>query len=300
MGYSDYNIGSRFLRSEAKGFYKKSSDEVFTQQKEKNIHESMSPKGVVKRECFDSETHPNTIPIILNMDVTGSMMTIPEYLVKDGLPKMMGSMIQSGIPDASLLFTAIGDHECDKFPLQIGQFESGDEELDLWLTRSYLEKGGGGNAGESYLLAHYFAAFHTNIDSFNKRGKRGFLFTIGDEPGLRSLPGRAIDEIMGTTGSKTYTDRELLAEAEKMYDVYHLVLLHSSGAQRSVKYWKDLLGQKCIEVNDYRDVSKVITDIVVKNTTGGIAQHISMVNGEMVIPIKPEVEINPLDIPTML
>ena len=108
----------------------------------------------------------------------------------------MGGLIQNGIPDPTLLFLAIGDHECDKSPLQVGQFESGDPELDLWLTRTWLEKGGGGNAGESYLLAHYFAAYHTDIDAYNKRGKRGFLFTVGDEPGLTSLPGRVIDEIM--------------------------------------------------------------------------------------------------------
>jgi hypothetical protein len=297
MGNSSYSYSSRTLRSEAKGFYKKSMDEVFTQQKERKIHESMSPKGVKKREAFDSPTHPNTVPIILNLDVTGSMMTIPDFLVKDGLPKMMGGLIQNGIPDASLLFTAIGDHECDRFPLQIGQFESGDEELDLWLTRTYLEKGGGSNAGESYLLAHYFAAFHTDIDSFKKRGQRGFLFTVGDEPGLRTLPGRAIDEIMGTTGSKTWTDRELLAEAEKMYDVYHIILEHSEGAKRSLAYWKGLLGQKCIVVKDPADVAKTITEIVVKNTTGNIARELNIVDGEIHIPDAPKPDI---EIPNML
>lgn len=297
MGNSSYSYSSRSLRSEAKGFYKKSMDEVFTQQKERKIHESMSPRGVAKREARDSETHPNTVPIILNLDVTGSMMTIPDFLVKDGLPKMMGGLIQNGIPDATLLFTAIGDHECDRFPLQIGQFESGDEELDLWLTRTYLEKGGGGNAGESYLLAYYFASFHTDIDSYSKRGQRGFLFTVGDEPGLRSLPGRAIDEIMGTSGSKTWSDRELLAEAEKMYDVYHLVLEHSRGATKSIPYWKDLLGQKCIVVKNSADVAKVITDIVVKNTTGNVAQEVFIVNGEIKVPEPPKTET---EVPNML
>jgi len=295
MGYGDYNSKSRSIRAESSGFYTKSTADTFTQSKIGKIHESMSPKGVIKREAFDSKEHPNSVPIILSLDVTGSMMSIPEYMVKDGLPKMMGGLIQNGIPDPSLLFLAIGDHECDKSPLQVGQFESGDPELDLWLTRTWLEKGGGGNAGESYLLAHYFAAFHTDIDSYNKRGKRGFLFTVGDEPGLTSLPGRVIDEIMGTPGHQSMTDREVLAAAEKMYDVYHLVLLHSGGAQRSIPYWKDLLGQKCIEVKDYTEVSRVITDIVVKNTTGADAKHVTIVNGDVKV-----VDTPPMDIPTML
>lgn len=294
MGYGDYNIKSRMLRAESSGFYTKSTADTFTQTREGKIHESMSPKGVKKREAFDSPDHPNTVPIIVSLDVTGSMMSIPAYLVKDGLPKMMGGLIQNGISDPSLLFLAIGDHECDRSPLQVGQFESGDPELDLWLTRTWLEKGGGGNAGESYLLAHYFAAFHTDTDAYNKRGKRGFLFTIGDEPGLKTLPGRVIDEIMGTEGNQTMTDRELLTAAEKMYDVYHLVLLHSDGARRSLPYWKDLLGQKCIEVKDYTEVSHVITDIVVKNTTGSDAKHVTIVNGDVQVVEDPAIDIPPM------
>ena len=271
MGASFYDIGERSLRSESVGYSSKSVDEVFTQQRLKIAHESMIPKGIKKRECRDSAEHPATIPIILNLDVTGSMLSIPADLIKEGLPKMMGGLIQNGAADASLLFTAIGDHECDRFPLQVGQFESGDAELDLWLTRSYLEGGGGCNAGESYLLAHYFAAFHTETDAYSKRGKRGFLFTVGDEPGLRTLPGRVIDEIMGTTGSKTYSDKELVSEAQKMYECYHLVLTHSSRATSSIGYWKDLLGQNCIEVKTASDVPKIITDIVVKNTLYSVA-----------------------------
>jgi hypothetical protein len=161
----------------------------------------------------------------------------------------------------------VGDHECDDYPLQVGQFESGDSELDMWLTRTYIEGGGGGNAGESYLLTWYFAANHTSIDSFEKRGKRGFLFTIGDEPCLKNLPQSAIKEIMGETakGQGGYSDAELLKKAQESYNVYHLHITHSMGAKSSLKYWKELLGQNCIEVADYRDVAKTVAKIVKDN-----------------------------------
>ena len=40
--------------------------------KQKNIDAALDPKGVI-RECCDNEEHPNTLPVILALDVTGSM-----------------------------------------------------------------------------------------------------------------------------------------------------------------------------------------------------------------------------------
>lgn len=147
MGFTSYSTTDRIIRATTSGFYSKSSSDIFSQSKERKIHEQMNPANIVFRECCDSEAHPNTIPVQLYLDVTGSMGKIPHELIKDGLPTMVGSLIQNGIKDVSLMFGAIGDHECDKFPLQVAQFESGDAELDMWLTRTYLEGGGGGNAG---------------------------------------------------------------------------------------------------------------------------------------------------------
>lgn len=55
---------------------------------------------------------------------------------------------QSTIPDPQVLFSAIGDAHTDCAPLQIGQFESG-LEMDDWLTKIYLESGGGGGKIQS-------------------------------------------------------------------------------------------------------------------------------------------------------
>ena len=124
-------------------------------------------------------------------------------------------------------FLGIGDHECDRSPLQVGQFEADDELMDKWLKSIYLEGGGGGNGGESYLLAWAFAARQTLLDA-TKRGKKGFLFTIGDEPNLTSLPVDAQKEIFGPNGDyKNVSDMELYAEASKTYEVYHINILET-------------------------------------------------------------------------
>lgn len=264
MGYGSYNSNSRSVRATSMGYYSKSIDDIFEQNKLNRIHESMSPKGVKVRECCDSEAHPNTVPIILTLDVTGSMGRIPHNLVKDGLPTLMSSLTENGVKDASLLFMAVGDHICDRVPLQIGQFESGDEELDLWLTRTYIEGKGGGNGGESYFLSWYFAANHTKIDSFNKRGKKGYLFTIGDEPCHNNLPKNAIKEITGDNEETNIDVNKLLVDAQKMYNVYHLHIMEGSRGVSSLEYWKELLGDNCIVVDDYKTISTVISDIITK------------------------------------
>jgi hypothetical protein len=262
MGWTSYSSDSRTVRAKSLGYFTKSADDIFVQNKERKIHESMEPSKALLREARDSEVHPNSLPIIVALDVTGSMRTIPHALVKDGLPNMVGNMIQRGIKDPAILFLGIGDHTCDRAPLQVGQFESGDEELDLWLTRTWLEGRGGGNDGESYLLAWYFAAKHTITDAWEKRGQKGFLFTIGDEPCLKSLPKTAIQELMGKVPQSSFTAQELLEAAQEKYEVFHLHILQGNDGQNSLQYWKKLLGQRCIEVEDYEKVGNIIADTV--------------------------------------
>ena len=267
MGGSTYSLADRTSRASAMNFVSAPMDQTFTQQKEQRAHKDMLPEGIVLREACDSEVHPNTVPVQLWLDVTGSMREIPHQLIKHGLPKMISKIIESGVPDVALMFGAIGDHECDRYPLQVAQFESGDAELDMWLTRTYLEGGGGGNGGESYLLAHYFAGSHTRTDSFFKRHRKGIVITVGDEPPLKYLPNSAIKTIMGDTAVTSpngkWTAKELLDFAQSENYVYHIHIDHN---YRLHQDWKDLLGQQVICVKDPNTLPDVIADIVLKHS----------------------------------
>lgn len=287
MGGTSYSSSDRTLRSASMGYYSKSRDDIFTQNKKREIHAEMDPNGVTIREARDSEAHPNSIPIIIGLDVTGSMGHIPHELIKDGLPNIMSGIIQNGIPDPQVLFLSIGDHECDRAPLQISQFESGDAELDMWLTRTWIEGNGGGNGGESYSLAHYFAANHTVTDSFEKRGKKGFLFTIGDEPNLKNYPSRAMAEIMGNGDIKTFTDREMLEKAQEKWEVFHII--PAKETRGCVAYWKDLLGQNAIYVDNVSKIADTIRDIVISrnsydNTNTIVIDTKQIDNGSLINP----------------
>lgn len=276
MGYSSYSVSAKMSRSVSSGLYTKSRDEIFTQAKERKAHELMASRNISLRESHDSEQHPNTVPVQLYLDVTGSMGHIPHEMIKDGLPTLVGSLIQNGVPDVALMFGAIGDHECDREPLQVAQFESGDEELDMWLTRTYLESGGGGNSGESYLLAWYFAAFHTRTDAWDNRGQKGFVFTIGDEPNLPSLPISAVKEVMGDNakGQATYSAGELLAAAQERNHVYHIFLEHGYRGGKDIEDWKQTMGKNLIVVKDYKDIPKVISDTILSHGNNQSASNL--------------------------
>jgi len=267
MGSTMYNAMDRSVRADSLGYFSKSTDETFTQQKVRRIHKDMDPNGVSFRECRDSDVHPNAFPVQFYLDLTGSMGDIPALLVKDGLPSMMTTIIQRGTPDVALLFGGVGDHEADRYPLQVGQFESGDAELDMWLTRTFLEGGGGSNAGESYALAWYFAAFHTVTDAWEKRSQKGVVITCGDEPDLRTYPISAIKSLMGTAavGQATYTEEELYKAASEKNHVYHISIEHGSTTDNS---WRTLLGENLIVTKDYTEVPKIVADIVLKHSTG--------------------------------
>jgi hypothetical protein len=259
MGGGFYSSTDREVRATSLGYTTKSAGEIFT---ERSMNLEMSPNGVTLRESRDSDEHPNSIPVVLALDITGSMGSIPHFLVKEGLPDMMDKIIENGIPDPQVLFLGIGDHECDRAPLQVGQFESSDELLDHWLTKLYIEGGGGANAGESYHLAWMLAGRYTETDHFEKRGKKGILFTIGDEPVLRDISSRAQKSIMGDGQYSDTTSAELLDKARKQYEVFHLHLLqgHNGNSQHVKDGWKQMLGDNCIFVQRKEDVAQVIAD----------------------------------------
>jgi hypothetical protein len=264
MGYGGYSTVTRSLRSSSLGYDTKTAGEIFSAR---NINNAMSPHGIEVRESRDSDEHPNSVPLVLALDVTGSMGPIPHFLVKEGLPKMMEKIINAGVPDPQVLFLGIGDHACDSAPLQVGQFESSDALLDHWLTKLYLEGGGGGNNGESYLLAWFFASKYVKADHIEKRHKKGIIITIGDEPTLGKLPAKAQKKLMGDKGKyEDLTAAHLLKDAQKKFECFHLHLLQgSAGMRKDVKEgWTKLMGDNVLFIQNKESVAQLIADKVVQ------------------------------------
>jgi hypothetical protein len=265
MGGLGYSIESRSLRAMSEGYHTKPFTETFGQSKVGKIHESMDPKKIRLRESRDSEIHPKTFPIYFTLDVTGSMLDIPHMLIKDGLPTMVSKMIQGGIPSPAILFGAVGDSAWgDIAPLQIGQFESGDAELDMWLTRTFPEGGGGSNRGESYAWAWYFAANHTVTDAWEKRKEKGLLVTVGDEPCLEAISKTEFDTVMGEgLVQRSYTAEELLEQASEKWNVFHIHVNHRDRPADSS--WKKWLGQNLIEIKHHEEIPDIVSKLALDN-----------------------------------
>lgn len=231
-----------------------SVDDIY---KAKCINASLNPYGISFRESRDSDEHPNSNAIIIGLDVTGSMGSLATTIAKESLNKLITDVYaDKSIEDPQILISAIGDAYYDDAPLQVTQFES-DIRIAKQLTDIYFEAGGGGNNGESYLLTWYFAARHTDIDCFNKRGKKGILFTIGDEPNLDKLTREQVKTIFGESIKKDLSAKELYAEVSKMYEVYHIVV-GDYEYYNSDKKWKKLLNERCFVLKDYNKIPEVI------------------------------------------
>ena len=261
MGAGRYSYDTAMMRSAS--YAKVSREEIFSKR---TMDSKMNPKNVV-RECCETDEHPDTLPIIIGLDVTGSMGHVPEALIKKDFPEVMKKILDEGIPCPQLCFTAYGDHECDNFPLQVGQFEASDELMEKWLTSIYLEGGGGGNEGESTSLVYYFAACHTSCDAINKRGKKGLVITIGDEPNLPNYPKSALKEIFGGA-EKDLTSAEIISMAMKDWEIYHINILDYAGKMKNTsRCWKELLADHFIsvEANSDTNISNMIAQIAVEH-----------------------------------
>jgi len=199
----------------------KSTSEIF---RSTNIHKDLDPKGI-NRESRDSDENPESTAIIVGCDVTGSMGMIADALIREGLGVLFEEIYdRKPVSDPHVMVMGIGDVTCDSAPLQVSQFEA-DLSIAESLEKIYIEGGGGGNEFESYDMPMYFAAYHTSIDCFEKRGKKGYLFTIGDELPPTATSKRALKEVVGDDGFEVDVPFEdTIAAAQKMYNVYHIII----------------------------------------------------------------------------
>lgn len=264
MGYGSWKSSSWDSYTSSRGYT--STSTAKDMYKSSTVKKEFEPKGVEYRESCDSTEHPNSTPIILALDVTGSMGRVLETISLKLNTLLTEIYEKNPVEDPQVMFVAFGDTTCDRHPLQVTQFES-DIRIAEQLNDIYFERGGGGNDGESYILPWYFASRHTKTDVFEKHNKKGILFTMGDEPYLNKISKGDIKEFVGDDIQADLTAEQLLTEVSRQYEVYHLMIEEGSGMRGSYgnevkEKWTNLLGQRAIPVSDCTKIPEIIVSIL--------------------------------------
>jgi hypothetical protein len=242
----------------------KATDEIFAARKMKD---EFNPAKITVRESRDSIANPNSNAIIIACDVTGSMGSLADNLVRRGIGTAFEEILKRlPVTDPHLMVMGVGDVVYDSAPLQATQFEA-DIRIAAQLEEIYIEHGGGGNMWESYNLPWYFAAQKTSIDCLEKRGKKGYLFTVGDEQVPEALTRAQVKKVLNLDlQMEKIENRDLLTMVGRYYEVFHLMVEEGSHYQvcgdKVKRGWQDLLGQRAIPLADHTKLAEVIVSTI--------------------------------------
>lgn len=267
----------------------KSRDAIFASR---GMNAAFDPKNITLRESVDSDVNPQSTPLIVALDVTGSMGKIPEALIKGSLGTFIEEVYsRKPVTDPHLMFMGIGDAFFDRAPLQVTQFEA-DLRIAEQLAAMFLEGGGGGNNSESYHLPWYFAGLRTKIDSMAKRNTKGYLFTVGDEQVPPALTVAQAQAVFGDTIERDYSPEDLLALAERSYHVFHIIVEQGNAcrmpASRAAVFesWRNLMGQRVIPLSDYTKLSEVLVSTIQANEGAHVADVAASWSGETALVVR--------------
>lgn len=243
--------------------------------KSSRLDPALDPRNVT-RECCDSEEHPNVVPVILALDVTGSMGQAAVEVAKK-LNVVMTKLYEK-VKDVEFLIMGIGDMACDNVPAQASQFES-DIRIADQLEKIYFEFGGGGNGFESYTLPWYFALNHTKIDAIDKRNKKGIIITMGDEPINPYLPkrgGRAsFESVFGDNLEEDIDTNALYAQVKEKFECFHIHVDHNHNHsfysfENCGPTFAKVMGDDRVINATLDDIANKIIDIVICNANKDI------------------------------
>lgn len=235
---------------------------------QRSIHKDLNPYKVV-RECCDSEEHPNTIPVIIGLDVTGSMGGACVKTAQN-LNTIITSLYDE-FEDVEFMIMGIGDLSYDHAPIQVSQFES-DIRIAEHLDNVYMEHGGGGNGFESYTAAWYFGLYHTALDCW-KRGKKGIIITMGDEPLNPYLPKEKLNKVLGDHVEADVETKDLYQLAKEKFDIYHIAIndkddCYKRYKDRVDKSFSKVLGED-FKIATLDELPKTIVDCI-KDSVGDV------------------------------
>lgn len=258
MGYSNYSDDAAEARVSARVSAGKPAVASYTADiaagvTPAKVHTNLDPKGLLFRESRDSENHPESVPVVLVLDQTGSMGSVVRQIQKS-LRSIMKLLVQKKyLPHPHIMVIAVGDvpnPDHEKAPLQVSQFES-DDKIEQCIDDIFIEGNGGGQKRESYQNAAYVIAYKTRTDHWDLRNRKGYVFFFGDEMNHPFRKEEVIN-LIGTDDEKNLPQslplRDLYDMVKERYHTFFVLPKNANygGDQEVLDHWKVLLGNEAV------------------------------------------------------
>ncbi len=200
-------------------------------------------------------------PIVVGIDVTGSMAHWPAEIF-DRLPLLYQTLSQYK-PDLEISFCAIGDANCDSYPLQINSFGKGPV-LDDHIRALAAEGGGGGQGRETYELFGHFMNTHVRMPN----ARSPFLIMFGDEGFYEKVSSDQVSTLIGDIQESDLDARTMWHELNRKFNIYMLRKPYSRDQEESIirEQWESVFGvEKIIELPSAERAVDVAMGIIAKH-----------------------------------
>ena len=146
-----------------------------------------------------------------------------------------GIIDRKPVTDPHVMFMGIGDVEYDSAPLQVSQFEA-DNRIAAAADQPLAGAWRWRQQPRIVPSAVVLRGRHTVHDAMQNRGKRGYLFTVGDEEVPTDLLPEHIQSVLGYKPQHKWTAQARLQEAQRQYNVFHIVV--KQGQSRPSVPWR--------------------------------------------------------------
>lgn len=250
-----------------------------------DVNELLDPLRINKKpagilESRDSVEHPESTPIIVTFDVTGSNINNAR-VVQQKLPELMAKL-KSVVTNPQLAIWSNDDVKVqNKGAIQLSEFES-DNRIDEAIRLTWLTGNGGGNGGESYDLLVYAASRKVDTDSWSKRHKKGYFFLYADECFFPQVSAKEVQYVFGDGIEKDIPLADILKEAQEKW---HIFLMWPRGGHVDARaQFVELFGENVFTVegpealidqvvalvNEYEEVYKAVGEAAVLEAAGDI------------------------------
>lgn len=199
----------------------------------------------------------STTPLIIFCDVTGSMGAWPAtifsklpYLEHETKHEYLGE-------DTEICFGAVGDADCDNYPLQVQPFAKG-LDLKASLEKLKIEGGGGGDLRESYELGALYVTH--NVKTPKALRKPIFIF-IGDEMPKALVSPTQAKNVAKVDIKANISAEDIFRDVAEKYSVYLIQKPYSDSPSRHdypeiAKRWNTLLKEE--RIADLADPNRVV------------------------------------------